>query len=306
VNSHVTNYLARIMSLLLRWAIIFFLFVPVLAYSGESVLVVLSKDAKIYNDFYSALQKKLNVDVVKISVADANNKLLKKHGYIITVGYSAAKKISEYKLHSTVVYSLVYNNQQTQYKFPCINTSCYYIYINQPVSRYVKLFKQLFPQDRVLVLATTKADTVIAQELKMASEKIGVDYKELIVKTDENITRTFLNKLSNRDVLLALPNASIYNANNAKSILLSTYHKDIPIIAYSKAFVKAGAIAGLYSGIEHVADQTARAVNTIMESGQQEQKEYYPDDSTIEFNSSVARSLNIDIDSINLIKRELK
>jgi len=306
VNSHVTKYSARITPLLLRWAIILFLFIPVFAHSGESVLAVLSKDAKIYNDFYSALQKKLNVDVVKIAAADVNNKTLSKHSFIITVGYSAAKKVSEYKLNATVVYSLIYNNKQPQYKFSCVNANCYYIYINQSVARYVKLFKRLFPQDRVLVLATTKADTIKSQQLKIEAEKIGVNYKELIVKTDENITRTFINKLSNRDVLLALPNASIYNANNAKSILLSTYHKDIPIIAYSKAFVKAGAIAGLYSGIEHVADQTARTVNTIMESGQQEQKEYYPDDFTIEFNSSVARSLNIDIDSINLIKRELK
>lgn len=294
--------------MLAKWVLFCLLLTPAYAYSQESILAVMSGDNKIYKDFYSRFKTELhdNINIVEVGVSDVNNEVLNRHDFIITVGYRAAKKISEYKPKSTVIYSLIPDDEKIHSSLSCENNNCYYIYINQPVIRYTQLFKILFPQDRVMVLATTKSNTKITQQLKASSKSIGVIYKELQLQQDSNIARRFTNKLSKNDVLLALPNSTIYNSNNAKSILLSTYHKDVPIIAYSKAFVKAGAIAGLYSSIDHVADKTSQTVNRIIEKGHQKQKEYYPDDFTIEINSAVANSLNINIDSESVIKRKLK
>ena len=112
--------------------------------------------------------------------------------------------------------------------------------------------------------------------------------------------------LSNNDVLLALPDSKIYNARSAKSILLSTYHKNVPIIAYSKSFSKAGALASLYSSIDNITDKSIDLLNKIINHGQQNQKEYYPDNFSIEINSAVARSLNLNIESKEIIKSKIK
>lgn len=294
--------------MLAKWVLFCLLLSPAYAYSQESILAVMSGNKKLYKDFYSKFKAELhdNINIVEVGVSDVNDKVLNRHDFIITVGYRAAKKISEYKPKTTVVYSLIPDNEKIHSSLSCENNNCYYIYINQPVIRYTKLFKILFPHDRTLVLSTTKNNTKKIQQLKIASKNIGVIYNELKIKQDSNIAREFTNELSKGDVLLALPDTAIYNSSNAKSILLSTYHKDVPIIAYSKAFVKAGAIVGLYSSIDHVADKTAKTVNKIMKTGHQEQKEYYPDDFTIEINSAVANSLNINIDSESIIKRKLK
>lgn len=308
MNGYHTKYSLNVLPLLAKWVLGCLLLTPAYAYSQESILAVMSGDNKIYKDFYSRFKSELhdNINIVKTTVSDVNNEVLNRHDFIITIGYRAAKKISEYKPKSTVIYSLIPDNEKIRSRLSCANKTCYYIYINQPVTRYTKLFKILFPQDRIMVLATTKANTKIAQQLQIASRNMGVTYKKLQIQQDSNIARTFTNELSKGDVLLALPNTAIYNANNAKSILLSTYHKNVPIIAYSKAFVKAGAIAGLYSSIENIADQTAKTANEIMKAGHQKQKEYYPDDFTIEINSTVAKSLNINIDSESVIKRKFK
>ena len=296
----------NILLLSVKWVVFCLLLTPVSSYSAENVLAVMSSDKSIYQDFYSKLNAESHRSIDIIEADNINDEILNRHDIIITIGYRAAKKISKYKLKTTIIYSLIPDNEKIRYSLSCENKNCYYIYINQPVIQYVKLFKILFPKNRSIVLATTEANTKIAQQLKKSSASVGVISKELHIQKNGNIARAFTNKLSSDDVLLALPNHTIYNSNNARSILLSTYHKDVPIIAYSKAFVKAGAIAGLYSGIHHVADKTARVLNKILKEGHQKQKEYYPDEFIIKINSAVANSLNVNVNSENDIKRKLK
>lgn len=295
------------MPLFAKLVAICLLFSPIYSYSQESILAVVSSDKKIYKGFYSSLKSELfdDANIVKVTASDVSYEILNQHDFIVTIGTRAAKTVSGYKVKSTVVHSLVPDNESTHFNSPCKRDSCYYIYINQPAIRYTKLFKILFPKETTMVYVTSQTDTKITRQLKKHSKIIGVTYKEITIQEDGNIARIFKNNLTQNDVLLALPNTAIYNSNNAKSILLSTYHKNVPIIAYSQAFVKAGAVAGLYSSIDHIAKKTSILINKIIKHGHQKQKEYYPDDFTIEINSAVANSLNIYIPSENVIKEKL-
>ena len=295
------------MPLTAKWGFFCLLLIPTFAFSEERVLAVMSNHGEIYQNFYSTLKDKLhkNITITQVSFSDINNEILSQHNFIVSIGFKAAKTVSKYNTKKTIIYSLIPDNESLRTSIPCEKTTCYKSYINQPVNRYTKLFKILFPKGKKLILATTKANTRNSRQVKIASKNIGIVYKEIRIQ-QQNITRIFINKLNNNDVLLALPNPDIYNANNAKSIILSTYHVNVPIIAYSKSFAKAGALISLYSSIDNIADKTASIVNKIIQDGPQKQKEYYPDDFTIEINSAVARSLNINIDSESVIKRKIK
>lgn len=307
MKSYHTKLPPNFLPLTAKWGLFCLLLIPTFAFSQERVLAVMSSHGKIYQDFYSTLEDKLhkNITITRVSFSDINNEILNQHNFIVSIGYKAAKVVSKHKTKTPIIYSLIPDNESLRTSIPCKKTTCYKAYINQPISRYTKLFKVLFPKGKNLVLATTKANSGNSQQVKAASKNIGIIYKEIRIQ-QQNITRTFINKLNNNDVLLALPNPDIYNANNAKNIILSTYHANVPIIAYSKSFAKAGALVSLYSSIDNIADKTASIVNKIIQDGPQKQKEYYPDDFTIEINSAVARSLNIDIDSESVIKRKIK
>jgi ABC-type uncharacterized transport system substrate-binding protein len=281
---------------------------PTHAYSQERILAVISNNGKVYQDFYSTLQDKLHKDiaVTQANISEINSELLNNYNYIVPIGYKAARNVSKYKIKPPVIYSLIPDNESLQRNISCKNTTCYKIYINQPVKRYIELFNIIFPKGKNIVLATTKENSIELQKIKAASKKTGIVYKEVYIKQRNIIARTLINELNANDVLLALPNSKIYNASNAKSIILSTYHANVPIIAYSKSFAKAGALVSLYSSIEDVAGKTANIVNKIIINGSQKQKEYYPDDFTIEINYAVARSLNISIEPENVIKRKIK
>ena len=284
------------------------LLMPTLSYSQERILVVMSSQGEIYQDFYSTLKNKLhkNITISQTSISAINNEKLNQHDLIIPIGYKSAKAISKYKIEIPVVYSLIPDNESLRSDIPCKKETCYKIYINQPVNRYIKLFKALFPDGKNLVFATTKEKSKTSQRIKISSKNLHVVYKEFLIQQNQNIPRTFIRNLDNNDVLLALPNSEIYNANSAKNILLSTYHANVPIIAYSKSFAKAGALISLYSSIDNVAEKTASTVNKIFNEAPLKQKEYYPDEFTIEINSAVARSLNINIEPESVIKRKIK
>ena len=291
-----------------KWLPFFFLFVSTQPYAQENILTVLSGNQETYNNFYSILENKSqkNITYTKVNATEINNDILNKHNIIVAIGYKAAMMISKHKPKATVIYSLIPKNKNLKSKINCNNKQCYKIYINQPLHRYISLFNILFPKERNLAFVTTKEKNNDSLYLSAHSRENGFTYKEIQIGKSSNIARTLIKKLNKNDVLLALPNPNIYNANNAKSIILSSYHKNVPIIAYSKSFAKAGALISLYSSINDIADETVNLINKIITSGQQIEKEHYPDNFSIEINSAVARSLNIDLDSENIIKRKIK
>ena len=291
-----------------KLVLFFLLITPTPSYSKEGVLAVMSDKGEVQQNFYSKLQNKLtkNTSITKINSSEITEEIINQYNLIVSIGYKSATVMAKYETKKNVIYTLIPDNESLRLNIPCEKTTCYKIFINQPVHRYVQLFKNLFPKRKTLVLATTKENTIKSQQAKTASKDNNLIFKKIRIHKNHNISRILINNLNDNDVLLALPNPDIYNANHAKSIILSTYHANVPIIAYSKSFAKAGALISLYSSIDNVAEKTANIVQSIITNGTLKQKEHYPDEFTIEINSAVARSMNINIDSENMLKRKIK
>ena len=251
-----------VLRLIAKPALLCLLLNPLLAYSQERILAVMSNSGEIYQDFYSALAKNLDkeLQISKIKYSELNSETLNNYEIVVSVGYKAAKVLSKYNSNAKIIYSLIPDDELLQKNLPCPVESCYKVYINQPVDRYLKLYKALFldgeDEGKNLVFATTGAYSKLLQRINVSAKKYAVRYKIIVIEKNENIPRSFINNLNNNDVLLALPNSAIYNANNAKSIILTTYHANVPIIAYSKSFAKAGSLISLYSSIENIAEYT--------------------------------------------------
>ena len=280
---------------------------PVLAFSQENILAVVSSSGKIYQDFLTEFEKNLNenIKVSKINASELNDNIINNHTIILSIGYKAATSLSKYKINSNIIYSLIPENESVLEKIAC-NDKCYKVYINQPVERYVKLFKVIFPKNKKLVLATTGESSKKFWKIKSSSAGSGIVFKNIKIDKNQNVARELINELKSDDVLVALPDPYLYNVNTAKSVILTTYHANVPIIAYSKSFAKAGALISLYSSIDNVAVKAASVVDDIYTNSFSEQKEYYPDEFMLEINYSVARSLNINIESEKNIMRKVK
>jgi hypothetical protein len=103
-----------------------------------------------------------------------------------------------------------------------------------------------------------------------------------------------LNRIAPNEVLLAMPDSGVYNAENIRNILLSTYRHKQGVIGFSADMVKAGALASTYSDIEDINAQVAEMAADFVASGQLSPPQFPRYFSTI-VNEGVAHSLDIEV-----------
>jgi ABC-type uncharacterized transport system substrate-binding protein len=94
------------------------------------------------------------------------------------------------------------------------------------------------------------------------------------------------------EVLLALPDSAVYNPENIRNILLSTYHRKQAVIGFSADMVKVGALASTYSEIEDINAQVAEMAAGFVASGKLPAPQF-PRYFRTAINEGVARSLDI-------------
>jgi hypothetical protein len=114
------------------------------------------------------------------------------------------------------------------------------------------------------------------------------------LRAGDDINRA-LNRIAQAEVLLAMPDRGVYNAENIRNILLSTYRHKQGVIGFSADMVKAGALASTYSEIEDINTQVAEIAANFVASGELAPPRFPHYFSTI-INEGVARSLDVAVD----------
>lgn len=275
------------------------------SHADEKVLTVVSYNSPLYENFYQILESKLNGEktLEKTTLAEIENKILSKYDIVISIGTDASEFLSRTGDINNLLYTLIPGTLAKSIgKRPCLATKCQSVLIEQPVERYYQLFRLVFPRNKTLTIATTSKNPEYLIYLKSTAQKYGIQLKIIPIDKNVIITRSLVKRLTKNDVLLALPDPYIYNKNTAKSIILSAYHKNVPIIAYSQAFAKAGALISLYSSLDDIATQTAKLVNNNISNT----TNYHSKAFSIEINRSVAASLEIQIKDIHELMRAIK
>lgn len=106
-----------------------------------------------------------------------------------------------------------------------------------------------------------------------------------------------LKRMARSEVLLATPDSAVYNPENFRNILLSSYRHNQGVIGFSADMVKAGALASTYSDIEDINTQVAEVAAQYVATGELAPPQFPRYFRTI-INEPVARSLNVSVDAI--------
>jgi hypothetical protein len=107
----------------------------------------------------------------------------------------------------------------------------------------------------------------------------------------EDINRA-LNRIGAHEVLLAMPDSGVYNTDNLRNILLSTYRHKQGVIGFSADMVKAGALASTYSDIEDINAQVVELAASFVATGELAPPQFPRYFHTI-VNEGVAHSLDL-------------
>lgn len=167
------------------------------------------------------------------------------------------------------------------------------IFLDQPVGRYFDLLRLVFPERRRVGVILGPDSAGLSTHLGKIAASRGMQLVSAQVSADTNDLYPALRAvLTDAEVLLALPDHHVFNTGSFKNILLATYRQRVPLVAFSEAYVKAGATLALNTSPEQVAHQTALTARTILLGGTLPAPQPALD-FTVALNERVAHSLGL-------------
>lgn len=275
------------------------------------LVVVVSDAGGAYGEFANALQQFVEGSAWNIRWSgdgDAFARAAPKADLIIAVGSEATRsslKRTTAPVLATLLPRQAFEKIAAELDSPRPRGSLSAIYLDQPVHRLLGLAHHLLPdRPHVGVLTGTDSRAQIPA-LRMTASSQG----QLIVTEDvdgETPLITALQQVFARsDLLLALPDNAIYRRENVRTILLTSYRFQKPLIGFSQALVSAGALAGVFSTPSQIARQTADFLRMWTPEGTGLPPPQMPTLFTIAVNRNVAQALGLKLPDEPALRRAL-
>ncbi|MBV2091531.1 MAG: hypothetical protein KUF72_11660 [Candidatus Thiodiazotropha sp. (ex Ctena orbiculata)] len=244
-----------------------------------------------------------NYDIVHISSYDQQTH--KNYKAIITLGTHAAIVSAKNIRDITIISALIPKNNVMIQENLSTNPKQHFLYLDQPAGHSLALIKALSSRFEDIGIVVDSKDQATVESLQNAATRLKLNLLiEQIFSNDQ--VGTAINTLLERiDIFLTTPDTNIHNKSTVSNILLSTYRKRVPLIGFSSAYVKAGALAAVYSSPEDIAYQVRDNIIAHFSSQQipleQQMGKYF----SVLFNTDVARSLGFPIKSESKLKSRM-
>lgn len=250
---------------MLRLALIIFLALSGLSRIAwaEEIALILGDDSPPYQEFASSLQRSLHGSKWRIRYTDKALRPIERNpvDLIVTAGSEALRQTLENPGRTPVLATLLPANTyhtllQASTRPPPISA----IYLDQPALRQARLLRLLFPDSqRVGILVSDQsASQANAFRPIFASQRLQIVTEH--ANNDQQLVPALESLLPRTDLLLALPDPLLYSRNSVKPLLITAYRFKRPVIAFSAALTKAGALAALYSTPAQIGRQAGEAI----------------------------------------------
>jgi ABC-type uncharacterized transport system substrate-binding protein len=179
------------------------------------------------------------------------------------------------------------------------------IYLDQPHARQLNLIRAVVPgQSRIGVLHSMEGDENL-KGLRAAARSQGLEVADEWIPSQKELFPALSRMLAAADVIQAIPDPTIFNSGNIPNILLAAFRDGRPLFGFSPAYVRAGALAAVYSTPGQVAREVADVARRILAGGAPPPPRY-PQLFTVGVNATVARSLHLAIPEGTEIEAKLQ
>jgi putative ABC transport system substrate-binding protein len=287
-------------------------------YASDTVIVVPSRQGGAYQEFIDAFEKSLESGKGSRSLAiriveskaltkESYDQLYSKSQLIVTVGTMAAQKVLTLNPTVPVINTLIPRSSYSALvsRNPGGNTSS--IYLDQPLDRRIELVGVLLPQKKTIGVVLGPGSGDLQTELKAVAASKGVTVKVETMKANQRLVGPLSRALEDSDAFLAVADPVVSNRRTVQNLLLTSYRQRVPVIAYSRAYVKAGALAAVYSTPDQIGRQTGELVAGLVRNGDWSlPKPQFPKYFSVEVNEEVAQSLGISTPGATDIEARLK
>lgn len=180
------------------------------------------------------------------------------------------------------------------------------IVLDQPFPRQIALLKAVIPSATNVGVLFGPASQPLSSDLQQAAQQHGLGILQENVNSAAELMPKLRRVLEGSPVLLAVPDPAVYNRETVQTILLTSYRYQKPVIGFSQAYVRAGALAAVYSTPRQIARQAAELIRLIaVKAPTSLPLPQVPKYFSVDTNRQVARSLGIELDDENALSETL-
>jgi ABC-type uncharacterized transport system substrate-binding protein len=228
----------------------------------------------------------------------------------VPLGQRALKEVLKYSGNTPVLASLIskydFDREIHNRRHP-ENNNIGAIYIDQPLDRHLLFSKLALPNVNRFSFIISNGNKHTIDKLNLLDQE---SYRIGILNPGDNVLSTLSHILTDADAIIAVPDPIIFNLRTTRSILLSTYRKRIPVIGFSESYVKAGALAAIYSTPEFIGKQTGEVISHLIEQDSLRNKAFplpriHAKYFSISVNKRVSRSLGLPVINEDSLEKDL-
>ncbi len=292
------------------------LFLAALAPAGAAapaVAIVTSEHSPDYVEAIEAIGAELarggysRSDLTVISASELTSLALSSTSprLIVALGTPAAQALARTESKAPQLFALLtrhsFENLYTWRKTPPPHPVSA-VYLDQPISRQLDLLRLALPELRRIGVLLGPASQSLAPKLERAAAERGLRLASAQVEDSKSLYAGLQQVVNQADILLAIADPLVFNANTIQNILLTTFRARVPLFAFSPAYVKAGALLAIYSTPGQFGAQAGVIARAFLQ-GKPLPAPQYPVAFTVSANPHVARSLGLSLDETALSKR---
>ncbi|MDO8449043.1 MAG: ABC transporter substrate binding protein [Rhodoferax sp.] len=276
-----------------------------LAHAAPTVVIVSSESSVAYVEAAGALVDELErggvprIELLQVTVAEfaVAGQLTPK--LFVALGSEAANALAKAELRTPVLCTLLprssferallTNGRKASPQFSAL-------YLDQPLSRQLELIRLALPAARRVGVLWGDESQAQAPALKALAQARGLELAEATVGSNELLFPGLKRVLEDADLLLAVPDHQLYNSSNIQNILLASFRARVPLVAFSPAYVRAGALLALHVTPRQIGQQAAAIVRGVLQGKTLSATPLYSQDFSVAVNEHVARSLGLTLE----------
>jgi ABC-type uncharacterized transport system substrate-binding protein len=280
-----------------------------LAAAQPSIVVVTSERSPSYDEVISALADRLvqgglsAPDLVVLTPDEMHKQAGVSPRLWLVLGTSAAQSLVNSESKAPQLHLL-----QTRHSFLQVSarrrphSPVSAIFLDQPINRQLQLLRLAFPERKRIGMLMGPVSQIQEPAFRSAAADLGLNLDSSLVERGESLYPALQRLLGGAEVLLAVADPVVYNPATLQNILLSTFRVRVPVVAFSPAYVKAGALLALYSTPTQFGNQAGKIALAVLQ-GSPLPAPQYPADFVVGVNAHVIRAMGMNLNEAELIAR---
>ena len=275
---------------------------------ASSVLVLLSESGGAYSEFADALKTERSTrggfSLVVLTRAEFSPADLAASDLVVAVGAGALRTLAQSDNGVPVLAVLVPQSAYESVIGGGDGRRWSAIHIDQPFYRQVELIRQALPDVRRIGVLNDGSHPERLQPLKAVLSGTPLQLVAGSFAGESSLFAALSPVLEQADVFLALPDPQVHNAGTVRNLLLTSFRAGVPVVGFSAAYSRAGALMSLYSTPEQIARQTTDVIAGWLRDRTWPAPRH-PRYFTVSVNTHVARSLGLRIDDGEVLRDRL-